>query len=81
MFCSEGTTNFVCLAKNQKIKKKKKKNHQDFDRYVWSWSTNKFHVLMGIANDFILKLEQVIRAKLLPFLSYLGEAGCEKMTG
>ena len=27
----------------------------------------KFYVLMGIANDFLLKLEKVIRTKLLPF--------------
>ena len=42
MFCSEGTTNFVYFAKNKKIKSKNKnkKNYQDFDEYVWSWSTS-----------------------------------------
>ena len=45
-----------------------------------SWPA-KFYVLISIANDFLLKLGKVIRAKLLPFLSYLDEAGCKKISG
>ena len=38
MFCSEVTTDFAYLTKDQEFKK----NHQDFDQYLWYWSTNQF---------------------------------------
>ena len=40
MFCSEVTTDIAYFTKDQEFKKKTKENHQDFDQYLWSWSTN-----------------------------------------